>query len=65
MGGLASKPKKVTPPPVKEALPPPIEVSGSKESAAAEAKKRRGRKDTILTGELESSQRGSSFLGGN
>jgi len=58
MGGLFSKPKTVKPPVVEEALPPPIEVEGSADSAAIQARARKGRKDTILTGELEPDERG-------
>lgn len=56
MGGLFSKPKKVSMPPVKPVEPLPTPELMTEEAKAEEARKgrrRRGRAKTIVTGELE------------
>lgn len=61
MGGLFSKPKSIKMPPVAEE--PPEIVSESIKGEGAKPKKRKGRAETIITGELEPITQGKTLLG--
>lgn len=60
MGGLFSKPKPITMPEVKE--PPEIVTEGLK-GPGDKPKKKKGRPETIITGELEPITTGKTLLG--
>jgi len=59
MGGLFSKPKPVVMPEVKELEPPEVIA----EEISPEKKKKKGRPETIVTGELEPETTGKTLLG--
>ncbi len=60
MGGLFSKPKPITLPEVKE---PPEIVSEGIRGEGDKPRKKRGRAEQILTGELEPETTGKTLLG--
>jgi len=60
MGGLFSKPEPMTMPEVKES---PEVVSEAIKGEGAKPKKRKGRAETIVTGELEPITQGKTLLG--
>lgn len=60
MGGLFSKPKPITMPEVKEA--PEIVAEGIK-GEGDKPRKKKGRAETIITGELEPTTTGKTLLG--
>lgn len=66
MGGLFKSPKTVTPPPVPEpeAIPTVTSEVSPEAKPAAKKKRRRGRAETILTGELEPITTKKTLLGG-
>lgn len=64
MSGLFPKPKTVTPPPVKpepEMITETVEDAGEAEKRAA--RRRRGRRETVLTGSLEPETTKKTLLG--
>jgi len=63
MGGLFSKPKRVTPPPVPEPEPvPELMPEEAKEEVARRRRGRGGRRKTIITGALEPETVGKKTL---
>ena len=61
MGSLFSKPKTPDPPPVIEAPPVPEVAEGDE---VKKLKKRKGKLDTVLTGDLVPAATGHTALGG-
>lgn len=61
MGGLFGKPKSIKMPAVEEE--PPEIVSESIKGEGAKPKRRKGRAETIITGELEPTTQGKTLLG--
>ena len=61
MGGMFSKPKPIIMPPVEEE--PPEVVTEAIKGPADKPKKRKGRAETILTGELVPLNKGNTLLG--
>ena len=59
MGGLFPKPKPIVMPEVKELEPPEIIA----EEIQPDKKKRKGREETIITGDLEPATTGKTLLG--
>ena len=59
MGGIFSKPKKVDAPPAPPIEPPlTIEDTGAGDAERKKIRRRKGRKDTFLTGDLVPSETG-------
>lgn len=61
MGGLFSTPDSIKMPPVEEE--PPEVVSETIKGEGAKPKRRKGRAETIVTGELEPATQGKTLLG--
>ena len=61
MGGLFNTPKPIEMPPVEEE--PPEVVTEALKGEGDKPKKRKGRAETIITGELEPQGKGNTLLG--
>lgn len=62
MGGLFSSPKSVKAPPVPKTEPLPEVIEGAEDEARKKARRRKGRKETFITGELVPEPMGKKAL---
>jgi len=63
MGGLFSSPKSVKAPPVAKTEPLPEVMEGAEDEAKKRARRRKGRRETFITGELAPEPTKKTLLG--